>query len=287
MFQFDRGLNFIPDHENYLLTIESVTNPKRCVHVGISDPSCPWNDDQRTVKNSKIWARILSLGYFSIKARKFPNSFVIILLPTESDQSCSDTANEVSNIEPKKMRMRITISPNSFRVPVIVSSICLAVPSLLSILGLFLFWRNKYKDHQNTKEEEEIEVPNTENHEHDLRINNLDEPDGDKICAECIGEEIKKKKVVFLPDLLIKYKSNEWHRKLRSTSYLYLIPLVALFYIIPSAQMVFLTGEYFNVSTSFLIDYSNTDVGSSEGCFFNYGCARPWWIFDSFNHIYR
>ena len=28
-------------------------------------------------------------------------------------------------------------------------------------------------------------------------------------------------------------------------------------------------------------------LGSNEPCFFNYGCARPWWIFDSFNHIYR
>ena len=66
VFQFDRGLDFIPDQENYLITIESLTNPKKCVHVGISDPSCPWSDDKRTIRNNKIWARILSLGYFSI-----------------------------------------------------------------------------------------------------------------------------------------------------------------------------------------------------------------------------
>ena len=254
VFQFDRGLDFIPDQENYLVAIESITNPKKCIHVGISDPGCPWNDDQRTVKNNKIWAQILSLGYFSIKARKFPNSFVIILLPADENESCSTTANMLSNNEPKKMRMKVTISPNSFKDPIIVSLIGLAVPSILFITGLFLFWRKKYKDHETAKEGEnarevEGQVNVTEDHEHDLRINNLDEPDGDKICAECIGEDTGKKKLVFLPDLLIQYKADKWHRKLRSVTYLYLIPLISLFYIIPSAQMVFLNraGEDYNV----------------------------------------
>ena len=240
VFQFDRGLDFIPDQENYLVTIESITNPKKCIHVGISDPACPWNDELRTVRNNKIWARILSLGYFSVKAKKFPNSFVIILLPTDDDESCSTTANILSNREPKRMRMIITLSPKSFKNPIIVSLICLAVPSILSIAGLFLFWRKKYKDHETAKEEEEVLVQDADNHEHELRINNLDEPDGEKLCAECIGEGAEKKKLLFLPDLLIKYKADNWHRKLRSVTYLYLVPLISLFYIIPSAQMVFI-----------------------------------------------
>jgi len=269
VFQFDRGLDFIPDQENYLVTIESVTNPKKCIHVGISDPGCPWNDDKRTVRNNKIWARILSLGYFSIKARKFPNSFVIILLPTEDDEeSCSTTPYIGLNKESKKMKMKITIAPESFRKPIITSVICLSVPTILSIVGLFLFWRKKYKDHETAKEVE-IKEPYVDNHEHEFKINNLDDPDGEKLCAVCVGEEAKKKKILFLPDLLIKYQEDNWHRKLRSVTYLYLIPLVSIFYIIPSAQMVFINR-----------------AGSNEPCFFNYGCARPWWIFDSFNHIY-
>ena len=242
VFQFDRGLDFIPEEENYLLIIESITNSNKCIHVGISDPSCPWNDDQRTVKNNKIWAQILSLGYFPIKARKFPNSFVIILLPTDDDQSCSATANIAQNNKPKKMRMKITRSPNSFKIPIIVSSMCLVVPSLLAILGLSLFWRKRYKDHQG----EEVEVPETANDQNDVRMNNLNEPDKD--FGECIVEAAKKKNLAFLPKFMIKYKENEWHRKIRSTVYLYIIPLVAPFYIVPSAQMVFLNqaGEYFH-----------------------------------------
>eukprot|EP00092_Neocalanus_flemingeri_P001570 GFUD01001673.1.p1 GENE.GFUD01001673.1~~GFUD01001673.1.p1 ORF type:complete len:783 (-),score=140.40 GFUD01001673.1:69-2417(-) len=248
VFQFDRGLDFIPKEENYLLTIESITNSKKCIHVGISDPSCPWNDDQRTVRNNKISARILSLGYFSIKAREFPNSFVIMLLPAEEDQSCFSTDNLVQNNEPKKMRMKITISPNSFSYPIIVSLISLAVPSLLSILVLSLFWTKIYKE-QNPEEEKGESESAT-----------LDDKDGVKSG---------RSRQVFVPDLMGKYKVDKWHRKLRSSVYLYLILLVAPFYIVPSAQTVFLYH-----------------AGNSESCFFNYGCARPWGIFDSFNHIY-
>jgi len=273
VFQFDRGLHQLPQEEHYLLSIESVTNHKQCVHVGISNPDCPWNDGHRTVRNNKIWARILSLGYFSIKANKFPKSFVIIILPTEENESCSSSSVMRDESVTKKLRMKITVSSNSFKNPIIASLVFLIVPSVVFLLILFCFWRNKFKNHEHCTlskncEEEKIDI-NVEDHEHDYRINNLDEPDGEKVCSKCIELAEKRKKLVFLPDLIEKYTSDRWHRKLRSLSYLYLVPLVSLFYIIPSAQMVFLNR-----------------TGSDEACFFNYGCARPWWIFDSFNHIY-
>ena len=56
------------------------------------------------------------------------------------------------------MSMEITISAKSFKNPLIVSLICLLVMNILSIGGLFLFWRKKYKDLETAKDEEEVLV---------------------------------------------------------------------------------------------------------------------------------
>merc|ERR1719167_2066000 len=120
--------------ETYLLSLESISSNRACVHVGISDPDCPWNDDHRTVKNNKIWARILSKGYFTVQASKFPRSFVIILLPNTENSSCTTipftTSELAQNKESKVLKMKITLSSSSFRSPILISLAGLAIPSL-------------------------------------------------------------------------------------------------------------------------------------------------------------
>ena len=76
-----------------------------------------------------------------------------------------------------------------------------------------------------------------------------------------------------LPDMFFVQEENERHKERRSKSYLYLVPLLSLFYIVPSAQKIFAEAQ------------REKDTGSEEGCFSNYGCSRSWWIFDDFNHI--
>ena len=73
---------------------------------------------------------------------------------------------------------------------------------------------------------------------------------------------------VHLPELLQKYKSDEWHRRSRADSYIHQVVLVSLFYLVPAGQLVFNKSQ------------------DSEQCFFNYGCARPWGIFEAFNHVF-
>ena len=64
-----------------------------------------------------------------------------------------------------------------------------------------------------------------------------------------------------------------YYRRQRSKVFLYLVPLLALFYLVPSVQMV-LTEQR-----------RARDTGNMEMCYLNYGCSRPWGIFDDFNHI--
>jgi len=64
---------------------------------------------------------------------------------------------------------------------------------------------------------------------------------------------------------------DSWHRRQRSKVYLYLVPLLAIFYLIPSAQMVFMLEQVARET--------------NQKCYRNFGCSRPWGIFEDVNHI--
>jgi len=78
---------------------------------------------------------------------------------------------------------------------------------------------------------------------------------------------------LMLKDMSLVIRDDTWHRRQRSKTFWYLVPLLSLFYLIPSCQMVFAEQQ------------RARSTGNLEQCFLNYGCSRPWWIFDDFNHI--
>jgi hypothetical protein len=70
------------------LIVKTLDNPNKCMKVAINEPGCPWNDQLTTLRNSKLWARILETGYFNIRATEFPNSFNITLVPLQNSSGC-------------------------------------------------------------------------------------------------------------------------------------------------------------------------------------------------------
>ncbi|TRY74898.1 hypothetical protein TCAL_00546 [Tigriopus californicus] len=68
-------------------------------------------------------------------------------------------------------------------------------------------------------------------------------------------------------------EDDPWFRRNRSRVYCYLVPLLALFYFIPSIQFVFLVKE------------SESLTGSQDLCYHNFLCSKPWNIFSDFNHV--
>jgi len=73
-------------------------------------------------------------------------------------------------------------------------------------------------------------------------------------------------------DFTLAMRSDDsWHRRQRSKVYLYLVPLLAIFYLIPSAQMVFMLEQVARET--------------NQKCYRNYGCSRPWGMFEDVNHI--
>ena len=92
--------------------------------------------------------------------------------------------------------------------------------------------------------------------------------------AEAAIKRLKKQQTgdLTLEDMSNFIKENAWYRRSRSKTYLLLVPLLSLFYLIPSYQMVY-------------TEHQRSDaIGDMERCFLNFGCARPWWIFADFNH---
>merc|ERR1719215_399941 len=63
-----------------------------------------------------------------------------------------------------------------------------------------------------------------------------------------------------------------WHRRVRSYGYLLVVPLLSVFYLIPSVQLVY--AEWVR----------SDDAGNIDRCWHNHGCARPLGVLPDFNH---
>ena len=137
-------------HQSFLLTVRSGrANRKKCVFVAISDPDCPWNDEQRTLKNNKILSRILSLGYFPLRSEDFQGGFIMIFKATENSKECSsdplEETEQISEEEPKTLTISVTRIPSSFRQPVTVTLVVFAVLGISMTTVLTYCWHQKAK----------------------------------------------------------------------------------------------------------------------------------------------
>ena len=68
-------------------------------------------------------------------------------------------------------------------------------------------------------------------------------------------------------------KNDNFFRRQRSKTFLLLLPMTSVYYLLPSIQMVYATLRRFK------------DTGSLELCNLNFGCSRPYGTFDDINHI--
>jgi len=246
-----------PDYV-YLLTVKSLKNDDECMYVTINEPACPWNDNLRTVKNSKIWARMLKVGYFPIRASAFPKSFIITLVSLQNSTECFNNKKigGLRNNGTKEVSLYIYRTLNSYTEPILSSVAGILITSLLFSIIWAICWAKKFKS-------EEQEVQDTTEQSSPLKNN-----PNTHMTTEAMETD-----VVTVCDMSKKIREDIWHRRQRSKVYLYIVPLVAIFYLIPSAQMVWQDKK------------KAEESGSLEQCYLNYGCSRPWSIFTDFNHI--
>jgi len=303
---------FLPDqdygkkNEIYLINIESVRNDNKCMYVAINKPSCPWHDNVKTMRNSDRWARMLKTGFFPIESKDFPKGFSITLIALKDSREChSRKSHFYEENENKLIDLRINRVRSDYAKPVSLSIVgLLAFAFIFSAIWCLTwhFWRKKIDDRGIIEGEYEMAVacslesqPSTETtkekqeqlHERCTLIDALskalmpehfkhfDGPDQKEMTrAEAAIKRLKKQQTddLSLQDMSNCIKENVWHRRSRSRAYLLLVPLLSLYYLVPSFQMVFAEAQ------------RSYATGDMERCYLNFGCARPWGIFPDFNH---
>ena len=291
-FNFD---NTTTEEDSYELYIESTDNDHKCLYVGINKVGCPWVDSASTVTNSRLWSRMIQTGYFPIKPQDFGSSFLVSLIPLEDSSQCySEGLNRFEERKTKSVRLKLVKITQDYTSPISWSTISILTACLVFSLiwGLCWQWQQHYNQKTLQKHEElhivsghgdgdpgapeMLCVENTSfSGENTLRR---------KLCEtmEPVNTTRDKSKFVVnrilqdrltLADMCRIIKEDAYHRRQRSKTYLYLIPLLSLFYLVPSSQMVFAEQQRAKAS------------GNLEMCYLNYGCSRPFGIFDDFNHI--
>jgi len=322
VFHFQPSVHYnTDDDESYLLTIETSHNDEKCMYVAINEPGCPWHDDIRTVQNSKLWSRMLHTGYFPISAAQFPNSFTVALVALQNSSDCfSKGVKRAPEQNLKTVTIKIEKTMNSYGMPVFLSMFIILITSLLFFLVWGGCWKAQLKNNekridyrkridkgfrescerQRSHQQENGNIVSTDTEgayerqetghemsdlmtvaktkitpENTLRRNlceMVEEKNGENLKARYAINRLLRDKLT-LKDMSVVIRDCAWHRRQRSKVFLYLVPLLSLFYMIPSAQMVYAEQQRAKAT------------GNLEQCFLNYGCSRPWAIFDDFNHI--
>jgi len=288
--------------ESYLLSVTSPTTD--CCMVAVSPASCPWPDTASTASQASQWARILTIGYFPIRASDFPSSFTVSLVPLSSSSSChTATAPLTSRGSAKQVTVRLERVETDYWLPVTLTLAGFLTSSAVTLLLWGLCFRlqltNNFnrREHRNKTSNEEAaeEVPGTKVQapgEMELLRVNPEQPQAGANSSQAVlrtkvAMEIQTKTdrngllvhrilkdTRKVADFTLAMRSEDsWHRRQRSKVYLYLVPLLAVFYLVPSVQMVF------------MLERVAREAGGQEQCFRNFGCSRPWGVFQDANHI--
>lgn len=284
-----RTYGFVED-ETYLVSLESVHAKDICMYVAINPPGCPWHADVASIRNSRMWARMLAVGYFPVNPVKFPKGFTITLLPLEDNSGCFTGQAPKVNSTVKVVDVRVDRTPGHYGAPIAVSVVLVFVfAGLFLCVWIGLWYCNKKNHVETTGVNGELEncqelcmdraasppiLPSTA-YRDVLRLEILKKNEGrgshkSQHCLQAVNR-LKKDKLCLMD--MTQNMQNPWHRRQRSKTYLLLVPLLAVFYIVPSAQMVY--AEFLRSKES----------GNMERCYLNYGCSRPYGTLDDFNHV--
>jgi len=305
VFQFLPDQTYGNKDETFLITVDSIRNNKKCMYVAINDPGCPWHDTVKTIQNSKMWARMLKTGFFPIKSKDFPSGFTITLITLRNSSDCHSKKSMFEEPEDLKIiDLKIDRVSSSYSAPVSISIVFVLSLALMFSSIWFLTWHFWKKQLDDNIDEPEYEMaaacslenqPSTQEMQEKKEIleerctlidalsealmpvhfKDFEGPDQKEMTiAEAAIRRLKKQQTgdLTLEDMSNYIKENIWHRRSRSRTYLLLVPLLSLFYLIPSFQMVYAEFQ------------RSAATGDMERCYLNFGCARPWGIFPDFNH---
>ena len=286
------------DGEESSVLVEINSSSSTCLYVAINQPGCPWHHSLNTIHNSVLWARLLHKGYFTVERRQFPDGFTLTFISLTNNSECvSEHSPATLSTNPtKRITLRIKDQTTSYTKPVITAILSLLATGIFFSwvwLASWTFYRRTYLEEAETDGyemtgQESLETQRSERELEEFQDRNVltaglyqvlsrldDCPDSSQMnSVRAASRRLRKLRDddLSLADLSVHIRASDWHRRLRSRLYLLLVPLLAIFYLIPSFQLV-----YAELTTA-------QQLGNIDRCYFNFGCARPFWIFPDFNH---
>ena len=297
-FQFSPSQYRAEDASSVLVEIQS--NSSVCMYAAINQPGCPWHHTINTIHNSVLWARLLRTGFFTVEREQFPHGFTITFISLTNNSECVREDSRVKLSNSKTISLRIKKQTTSYTRPVLAAVLSLLGTAIFFTLMWFLSWwfyRQSYleegeADGYEMTGQESLETQRSDKELEDFHDRNVltaslqDVLSGLDVCSDSDREVEQLSSVraairrlnkqreddLSLADLSSHIRDSVWHRRLRSRLFLLLVPLLSIFYLIPSFQLV-----YAEFTTA-------VKLGNIDRCYFNFGCARPFWIFPDFNH---
>jgi len=291
-------VQFVTDSpgSRYLVMVESQVNEEKCMFVGINPPGCPWENSLASVTSSKLWSRMLKIGYFTIKSEDFPQSFTVSLISLHNSSDCFRERTAPNDEKTfKTVKISFQKLETNYLKPFLISIFSILVTSVIFFgVWVYCWYCQLHYNNKMIEQRRSLNIHNghspvqTETQLLDVSTTSLS-PDNivrRNLCqhveeshagnpslkTKCFVHRLLQGKLT-VADTCLLIRENSYHRRQRSKVYLYLVPLLALFYLVPSVQMVLAEQR------------RARDTGDMEMCYLNYGCSRQWASFEDINHI--
>merc|ERR1719239_1722296 len=246
------------------------------------------------------FGRVLSKGFFPIRASNFNSSFVVSIISLKEGASCHSKGWSSAGHRPEKeVSVLLEKVVSDYWQPVTASVAGILASAVVTIILWIFFFKlqlrnneDRHRHRMETMGETELqENGNTSKgeactEEPELCTVEVTALNPGNILRKQVAETLVQntgdrnrllvhrilKDNIRVRDFTLAMRSDDsWHRRQRSKVYLYLVPLLAIFYLIPSAQMVFMLEQVARET--------------NQKCYRNFGCSRPWGIFEDVNHI--
>ncbi|XP_023328499.1 uncharacterized protein LOC111701444 isoform X2 [Eurytemora carolleeae] len=105
-----------------------------CVYVAINQPGCPWIDSEDIVRNSGMWARMLSVGFYPVRTKMFPKGFIISVIPVFNSSECRTLPLKFNTSFVNTMSIKVEKTLNSYSLPI---GSAVGVVTAIGVLVLF------------------------------------------------------------------------------------------------------------------------------------------------------
>ena len=133
----------------YLLVVESLVNDEKCLFVGINQPGCPWHNSLASVTSSKVWSRMLKIGYFTIKSEDFPQSLTVSLISLQNSSDCYSERIAAEEKTFKTVRISLQKLEVDYLKPFLISIFGILVSSVIFFCVWVYCWYRQL--HYNNK----------------------------------------------------------------------------------------------------------------------------------------